>query len=381
MSPTTLFALFCVLAILVILYYVVSRSKPQTDHDHLIDGLEAMLESDWKKAAHHLRLAVELDSDNIRAYEQLGCVYRELGEYKRAFRIHRDLTVRSGLPANRKARIFMELARSLRQLGKIEEALEASEKAASADRKNIEAQVVRLELLECKSDWDGALAQLKRIETSSQRDQNHRRSLILVEQAKELITAGNGRQGRIQIKEALKKNSACAPAYLLMGDSYLKEDRNEEAIKYWEQLPFEAPGHGYLVFERLEKLYFECNCFSEMEKFYRRVIDQGLNTPEAYLALAGFYERKGELDRAMSLIEQGMEKTNNDLNLARFKVKLLARTGDHGKLSAFAQELANSTIEKSSGFTCTHCGTEYSEYEFRCKKCCNWESLERTCLC
>jgi lipopolysaccharide biosynthesis regulator YciM len=363
------------LALLIVYQWIGKREALAESTDPFVDGLEAMVRKDWKEAARLFRSAVERNSDNIRAYEQLGRVYRELGDGQRAMKIHRELTVRHGLSDGDRARVQLELARDLRQMGRIEEALEMVSKAIRSDRRNVSSLVTQLELFESQDRWDEALDVLKKIESLSGREQNMRRGLIKVEQARVKMEEGAGRAGRVLLNEALKLNKACAAAYLLMGDSYQSEDRMEEAIQYWEQLPFEAPDHAQLVFDRLERYYFETGRFSEMENFYSRVIASKPKNTDAYIALAGFYQRKGEYDQAIRTLDEGLEKLTGNLSLSRMMVRLLARSGDTKRLCSFTIDLADRLMEESRRYRCRSCGYESSEFSFRCPKCRGWDTM------
>lgn len=372
-----LILLGALLAGLLLAYRWVRRREIGEGGDPFVDGLEAMVRRDWREAARCFKRAVEQDSDNIRAYEQLGRVYRELGDLQRAVKIHSDLTVREGLSGVDRSRIHLELAKDLRKMGRLREAQEASEKSVQADRRNVAALVVRLELFELQEQWEEALETLKRIESVSGREQGLRRSQILVEQARKKMDEGQGRPGRVLVKEALKLNPASAAAYILMGDSYLAENRIDEAIQYWEKLPFEAPERAALVFDRLERVYFEHGRFEEMEKFYQRVIQSRPENPDAYQALAGFYERKGEYQQAIRVLEGGLEKIPGSLGLGRLLIRLFSRSGDTQRLTEFTVELADRLLRKARTYRCRGCGHELEEFHFRCPTCHGWDMLER----
>jgi lipopolysaccharide biosynthesis regulator YciM len=373
----TLILLAALLVVLILAYRWVRRRETGEGGDPFVDGLEAMVRRDWREAARCFKRAVEQDSDNLRAYEQLGRVYRELGDLPRAVKIHSDLTVREGLSGVDRSRIHLELAKDLRKMGRLREAQEASEKSVQADRRNVAALVVRLELFELQEQWDEALETLKRIESVSGREQGLRRSQILVEQARRRMADGQGRPGRVLVKEALKINPASAAAYILMGDSYLAENRVEEAIQYWEKLPFEAPDRADLVFDRLERVYFDTGRFDEMEKFYQRVIMSRPENPDAYQALAGFYERKGDYQRAIAVLETGLEKNKGSLALSRLLIRLFSRAGEDRRLMDFTTELADRLLRKARLYRCRACGHELEDFHFRCPDCHAWDTLER----
>lgn len=372
-----IFLLAALLIGLLIAYSWARRKESGEGGDPFVDGLEAMVRRDWREAGRCFKRAVEQDSENIRAYEQLGRVFRELGELPKAVKIHSDLTVREGLSGVDRSRIHLELAKDLRKMGRLREAQEAAAKAVEADRRNVSALVVQLELHEQEQRWDDALAVLKRIESVSGREQNNRRSQILVEQGRQKMADGQGRPGRILVKEALKLNPKSAAGYILMGDSYLTESRIDEAIQFWEKLPFEVPERASLVFERLEAVYFDHGRFGEMEKFYTRVIQQRPENPDAYLALAGFYERKGDFALAVSILENGLAKIPGSLDLSRMLIRLLARSGQTQQLVTYTVELADRLLRKSRVYRCRTCGHESDEFHFRCPGCQGWETLER----
>jgi lipopolysaccharide assembly protein B len=378
-------SLFLVLALVVVLgsiyRFVQGRIEGEAPVDAFISGLEAMLAKDWKQAAHFLRLAVECDSDHIRAYEKLGQVYRELGETARAMKIHRELTIRGGLSSKDRSRVYLELSRDLRSLGLLDEAMASAKRAVKADRNHLAALLAKLELHEVQDQWDDALEVLKRVESVSDCDQKMRRGLILVEQARVKALEGSGRAGRILAKDALKLNPSCAAAFIMIGDSYMEEGRVDEAIQNWEKVPFETPGHAALVFERLESVFFEHGRFGEMEAFYQRVIHSQSSSPDAYQALAGFYERKGEYEQAISVLEDGLEKTDGSLYLARMMVRILGRSGQTGKLCSFTVELAEHLMERASLWTCRSCDHESADYHFRCPSCRTWGGLEKAHDC
>lgn len=362
---------------LLIAYRWVRRKESGEGGDPFVDGLEAMVRRDWREAGRCFKRAAEQDSDNIRAYEQLGRVFRELGDLPKAVKIHSDLTVREGLSGTDRSRIHLELAKDLRKMARLREAQEAVAKAVEADRRNVSALVVQLELHEQEQRWDDALSVLKRIESVSGREQHNRRSQILVEHGRQKMADGQGRPGRILVKEALKLNPKTAAGYILMGDSYLAEARIEEAIQYWEKLPFEVPERASLVFERLEAVYFDHGRFGEMEKFYARVIQQRPENADAYLALAGFYERKGEFQQAIGILENGLAKIPGSLDLSRMLIRLLARSGQTQRLVSYTVELADRLLRKSRLYRCRSCGHESDEFHFRCPNCQAWDTLER----
>ena len=338
-------SLAIVAAALYVLYRMYEARGGRPSQDYYVDGLDAMVRKDFREAAQCFRQAVEADSDHVPAYEKLGNVYRELGDIRRAAKIHRELTVRSGLAPDQLARIQLSLCDDLTRLGRPEEARQAVERAAQADRRNIAVQLRLMEIHEAAGRPEEAMAALKRVEALGHQDLKETRARIKVALARVQIAAGKGRAGRVLLKEALKDHPRCFAAMLLIGDSYQLENRIDEALQSWERVPFEVPEEGWQVFERIEKVYFESGRFGDVESLYRRVIQKSPENPDAWVALAQFYERKGELDQAVTLCRDGLEKTGRSIDVARMMIRLLGRKGDSRELIVFTSQLVERLME------------------------------------
>ncbi len=346
MNTTLLFAgLLLIIIVLVVVYNLLDRRLDKPSRDYYVDGLDAMVRKDFRQAAHAFRRAVEADSDNVLAYEKLGHVYRELGDLQRAAKIHRELTVRGGISPEDRARILLSLSDDLIRMGREDEARQAAEKAALEDKRNINSFITLLGLHERAGRWEDALAALKKAESLGGQPLKERRARITVELARAQIAAGKGRQGRVMLKDALKEDPCCVPAMVLMGDSYKDEGRDEEAIRYWERVPFEVPASAWQVFDRIESLYFEKGRFGDVEALYQRVIHSNPENPDAWVALAQFHERKGELEQAISMCHEGLQKTGESIDVARMLIRLLGRKGDSRELISFTSRLVDRLME------------------------------------
>jgi lipopolysaccharide biosynthesis regulator YciM len=114
-----------------------------------------------------------------------------------------------------------------------------------------------------------------------------------------------------------------------------------------------------------------------MERFYSRVIQSRPERPDAYLALAGFYERKGEFNEAIRVLESGLEKVPDNLGLARLFIRLLARAGQTQRLVDFTVNLADRLMQRARIWKCRACGQAGEDFHFRCPACHAWDTLER----
>ena len=113
---------------------------------------------------------------------------------------------------------------------------------------------------------------------------------------KQLDDKGEHHRARLKYKEAVRIDERCTPAYLFIGDSYVLENRLEEAVTFWKKLIEIVPEYAYLTFERLEKAHFELGDFSAVVRVYQDLISRRPNDLRALFALVPL-PRKA-LDRA-----------------------------------------------------------------------------------
>jgi tetratricopeptide (TPR) repeat protein len=85
-----------------------------------------------------------------------------------------------------------------------------------------------------------------------------------------------------------------------------------------------------MVFERLERTYFDMGQFAEVLTFYRELLHR---TPReqsvpALLALAEIHRRKGDLDPAEAFVREALEIDPEALRAHRFGIKIALDRGD-----------------------------------------------------
>ena len=129
-------------------------------------------------------------------------------------------------------------------------------------------------------------------------------ALYRVFEGLKLAEESNGKEARIKFKEALKQDPKCAAAYYYLGHSYIQEERLEDAVKEWQSLCSKIPEKAHVVFDDLEKTWFELGNFAEAENLYNKILEENTDDIHAALALAEIYNKKGEYDRALEILQR-----------------------------------------------------------------------------
>ena len=88
-----------------------------------------------------------------------------------------------------------------------------------------------------------------------------------------------------------------------------------------------------MVFGKIESALFDLGRYSEVENFYRRILEIDSSNFEAIIRLANVLEEKGEDGAALSLIEDAIDPQSIDVRGEIMKLKLSLTTSTPVELS------------------------------------------------
>ncbi len=375
---TVLYYLVPLLILGLIVMYHAFSSKEQLEEESTayLAGLRLMVRGDARQAIKAFQEEIGRDTDNVDAYIKLGSLYREVGEPARAARIHNELTLRRELTRGQELEIWEELAQDHLDTDDIDSALNWLRRLLAEDKTNQRVRRRYLELLQRRGEWREAFEVLKKIAEQEGVDHNRRLALIRTEEARQHFAQGEGKKGRLLCKEALKLDGTCSAAYLLIGHSYVAEDRSAEGVKFWEQLTREVPQDAHLVVDDLEEELFKTGNFGQVEPIYRALITAVPDQATAYLALGRFYEKKGEFQEAIDICREGLTHTSNNIWLVRLEISLLGRLGETDQILKRTLEVIESLFSASRVFSCEQCGADSETPLWYCPHCHTWSSYQ-----
>ena len=76
------------------------------------------------------------------------------------------------------------------------------------------------------------------------------------------------------------------------------------------------------MYHKIESALFDLGRYSEVEKFYQKLISLDKFNLEAVIKLANVLEEKGEINTALNLVENISDKNNKDIRIDLMKLKL-----------------------------------------------------------
>ncbi len=372
------FGLGAVILIIGVLAYAKLRTpRPPADTSEVYTtALNYLITGEKSKALEKLREAVRADTNNVDAYLKIGDILRDQGSVDRATKIHRGLILRPNLTKGQKITVLESLIKDYQANKNYQRAIQVCQKLLEMTNNEIWAQELLLKLYEESADWENACDTLKKIQKARGKKDNQILALYKVEAGLKLIQEGKERDGRIKFREAIKLDKKCPPAYLYLSDSYIRENRPEDALAELEKFSTTAPQLSYLGFSRIKEILFREGMFSEAENIFESLLHNNPNIEPIRFALADIYERKGEIDKALNLCYEASDRNPASRQAKRYLARLLAKIGRRQEALQYAFELIDEMIsEKEQQFTCKNCGFISTEPKWHCPSCHHWNTF------
>ena len=313
-------------------FYIQPKQQAKTESIYT-DALNAMVRGDKRTALKHLRDVVKQDTNHVDAYLQMGDILREEGNALAAIKIHQSLTVRPNLKNDVKIHIHRSLALDYNQISQLAKARREVELLLKLDKKNLWANEFLLALFEKQQDWDKATQISKIIQKVKQLQDP-------TQIARFLVLKGMDKHEKGKVDEAIKTFDIAAKTdpnyektYLCLGDIYLVKRDLVKAIDNWEKYALLNPENGKMIYSKIEAALFDLGRFSEVEKFYERIVDKDPSNLSALTKLANVLEEKGEHNSALLLVEGALSKNQTSIHAHLMKLKLSLQVSKPNELS------------------------------------------------
>ncbi|HIA85252.1 MAG TPA: tetratricopeptide repeat protein [Candidatus Marinimicrobia bacterium] len=316
----------------VFIYYFRPKKQQRTESIYT-HALNAMVRGDTRTALSHLRNVVKQDTNHINAYLQMGDILRGEDNAQAAIKIHQSLTVRPNLSNEIKRDIHKSLALDFKQLGHITKAMGEAEMVLKLDRKNLWANEFLLKIFEQQREWDKAMQTTKAIQKLKQSRDPSQIARFLVYQGMEKLEKGQLKEAESQFQKAVKTSPEFGLPYLRLGDVFAENRDLVKAIENWEKFALLNPEEGRLVYSKIESALFDLGRFSEVEKFYERILEKDPSNLNALTKLANVLEEKGEHNTALNLVEDALSKNGSSVHARLMKLKLSLHVSKPHELS------------------------------------------------
>ncbi len=359
------------IALVVIYYYFRRYKKPEMEQNSYLAALEYLVDGDHKRAVQKFKEAARENTDDIHAYLRLGDLLREKGMVSTALKIHKDLTLRSGQDSETQQKVKRSLLLDYEASGDLDQAARLSREILEEEnsyRKEITSKL--LSILEKKELWEEAYDASKKYIKPLTKPYQKRMALYLVFIGKRLMQEGQGKEARIKFKEALKDNAECSAAYYFLGLSYYQEDRLEDAIREWQKLASKIPSKAHVVFDGLERAWFDLGRYTEAENVYQDFLTRHPDNIHAAFALVEIYNKKGDYDRAFDILDRIESIEAGNSKLAAYRIQTNFNKGQYKTAASHAiSYFETRNFYTSKNYVCQECQFISEEPLWKCPQC------------
>jgi len=335
--------------------------------------VEALLEGDTARAREEFKEIIRADTEDVPAYLRLARFLRREGDLERAVAVQRSLVARRMRDVRIRRQVFEGLITDLLLLRRFADARAVAETLRTFDRRN--PHVVRAELYDAlhRDEWEAALKAVATLKRSGASRADPEPFQLRTYMAERLAAAGDPREARKLLEEALKVSPQFAPALFLLGELWAREGEPEKSAEIWVRLLRERPEVAGHVIDRLEKSYFEMGRFGELTPLYAELAAAGgARAPLLKLAQARMALRTGDIDEALRVTEDLSAPGSGDAQAICWRTHVLLEAGRAPAAGALLKDVVEAAVQRPPGLLCVHCGAPVEPHTVRCAQCLGW---------
>ena len=305
------------------------------------------MNGDKVRAISLLQQVVKKDTNHVRAYLQLGNILRRENT-DQAIKIHQSLTVRPNLSLDQKIQIHKALAKDYIEIGFTKNAINEAKKILLIEKRNLWSLKFLIKTSEQNQDWEEASIWSKHLQKVSGKKEINDLSRFDIYKGLDCMRNGKIEEAKLFFKTAIKKCPDNTKAYKYLGDLYEKNRDLVKALENWQVYAKTNKKSGIEVYHKIESALFDLGRYSEVEKFYKKLISLDKNNIEAVIKLANVLEEKGETYTALSLIENSYEMKNKDIRIDLMKLKLSITTATPIELGHQIDSIINKNLKSEN---------------------------------
>ncbi|MFH1864332.1 MAG: tetratricopeptide repeat protein [Candidatus Eisenbacteria bacterium] len=335
-------------------------------------GLDALIAGDRDVAMKQLTRAVRDDPRNVDAYVKLGNILRERGHVRQAIQIHRELLVKRRLPPAVRNETIKNLARDLATAGRWREVLEQLATLPRSERSDPMVLAMTRDAYETAGELDKAAQTHKEMLRAGPVAGQPSNGVYRAHLGRVALSRGETRMAKAEFQAAIKEDPHAGLAYVYLGDIAVLEEDTERAVAYWMRLVADKPDCAHVVFERLEKAYFEMGDFGRMMGIYEDLVAKSPTNVRALTGLSRMLERKGAVDEALRLAREAVKHEGKKYGGHRQLIEILVRHERFEEAARAAESLLKGLGDLKEESKCPRCQATLDGYGWRCDSCRTW---------
>lgn len=360
-----------VAAVAGVLWSVFGRKPRRVRRADYLNALEHWLAGEEDEALRLLTEVVREDPSAVEPYLQLGNLLRIRGDAARAAVLHRSLTVRPGLPKAQRVAVGLALGEDLLALERWDEAQEVlDDLVRDATRRTAYWRARFTQWHGQGNEADAARALKNGPRFCPERDHAWFRGAYAsfqLDRALRHARAGESGPARSRLKDVAKIPSAAPRAALVRAVLAASQNDAAGALSVAADELLDNPRELEICLPLLQDALLESGQFSRAVPVLERACQSAQAPPRLWISLALLYEKLGERDKALRLLEGKSGSTGLTPDAAAPYLKLLAREAEDTDLGRVWDQL--SMPATALVWTCDACGRTDDNVRWFCPAC------------
>jgi len=351
------------------------RAIIKKDTTAYLRSLNYVIDNQPDKAIAELRRAVQLNSDTVEVYLNLGRLFREQGKLEKAIRIHQSIILRPSLPREFRILSLMNLGADYKKAGLWERAVETFKEAIKIDPNNLSAHIGLEKLYEEEKNWEESYMIQQKILKLSKSSDKSALAFIQVKMGEEYLQKGDSKQALRRFQTAIHLDDTCTPAYLYCGDIYLEKEKLDKAQEVWEKMINLGLRFSFLGYIRLEKLAEKLQNDALLEGICSSVLRERPYDVRTRIAFANYYHKTNQFAKAMEQVDAILRFKPHLAEIHKYIINLILEDDKKEKKLGKYRSLLMGINIPNAKYTCGKCGYASNEIMWHCPQCREWNTF------
>ncbi len=339
------------------------------------EGVNAFLAKRYKDALSLFQKVLDVNPNHVNTLIHLGKIHKFEKDLHEAIRLYRKARVCDDQDLG----VLFGLAQNLDIAHQSDEAIGILKEIIGIDDTNLTALIRLREIYIRLVRWEDAHFVQEKILKLSPQDENRQREQktflgIKFEKGMASLKQNQVEPARQSFKSAIKINKDFLPAYMGLGDTYIKSERMELALTLFEK------GHdmtkNIILLHRLEALCLEMGQPDRILQAYQKALAKDPSNVALRFYLGKLYYRLEMIDEAFDLLSEIEGQIEYFPDLHKILGNLYLRKGD----SFLAAETFRKGLQLKTAvivpYYCPLCDYHTPTWSGRCARCGQWNSYE-----
>jgi lipopolysaccharide biosynthesis regulator YciM len=366
-----IFGVLVLVAAAVAIFLTFREPKKVVGNDDYQRALEHWIDGDLEEAANLLHRVVHDDSHTVEPFIQLGNLLRLQGDAERAAVLHRSLTVRTNLTMAQRLSVGLALAEDLNALGQWEgsrDVLDSLPRTAMA-----RTRYWKTRFLQWHGLGDGPEA-ARTLKNAPRHCPEKDRPWFLasfasyqLDRALEHALAGEAGEAKARLKDVKGIAGTGSRVALVRAIMATVENDAAAAVSIASDSLLDSPEELDIFLPLLQEVLLQSGHFARSLPILERACQADSAPPSLWVDLAMLYEKLGQRDKALRLLEGKAGRRNFTPDAAAPFLKMLV---DDVPDSDFSQVWRMLSMPAGpEGWSCRQCGRQDKRIRWFCPSC------------